>query len=95
MTQDDDLRADAELLAGSPPPRRWAWDSVEGPMEPGQRLNYERLVEAARIPEGDLPDHVRLVLRWIAAGDTIVCTGLAGLLDAAWGAGFDDGFNHP
>ena len=95
MMHDDELTADAELLAGSPPPRRWAWDSVGGPMGPGQRLNHERLIEAARIPEGDLPDHVRLVLRWVAAGDTIVCTGLADLLDAAREAGFDDGFNHP
>jgi hypothetical protein len=64
-------------------------------MGSAQRLRYERLVEAAGIGEGDLPDHVRLALRWVAAGDTIVCSALAELLERARGAGFNEGFDHP
>jgi hypothetical protein len=92
---DDDLTTDADEYIDCPPPQRWAWDTVEGPMAPGQQAHYDRLVAAAGIPEGDLPDHVRLVLRWVAAGDATVCGGLADLLERVREAGFRGGLNHP
>jgi hypothetical protein len=70
-----------ETLGDCPPPRRWPNDTVDGPMSPVQQQHYDQILAAAGIPPGELSDTARLVLRWVAAGDSTVCGGLVELLE--------------
>jgi hypothetical protein len=93
----DDIYEDAspeeiwpETLRDCPPPRRWPNDTVDSPMSPVQQQHYDQILAAACIPPWNLSDTTRLVLRWVAAGDSTVCGGLVELLERVRDGGFDE-----